>query len=40
MARLARVAPIGVPVHVYQRGNNHIRWCLEKRRILLRIWVG
>lgn len=23
MARLARVAPVGVPVHVYQRGNNH-----------------
>jgi len=23
MARLARVAPVGIPVHVYQRGNNH-----------------
>lgn len=23
MARLALVSPIGVPVHVYQRGNNH-----------------
>lgn len=23
MARLARVSPVGVPVHVYQRGNNH-----------------
>ena len=23
MARLARIAPVGVPVHVYQRGNNH-----------------